>query len=143
MDYFLAICQALGFALAIGAFLGAVAGRSSPRVLWVMASIAGAAAGAASMSIDDEGFIGGVIVGAFAAPLAALVAGALVAGASRRSEGGAGPLALIVAVVALAVAGLCLLISPIALLALAGVLWLAAARRRRAGRKYEGLRILR
>ena len=40
-------------------------------------------------------------------------------------------------------AGLSLAFGPIALLALAALIYLALARRRRAGRKYEGLRVLR
>lgn len=143
MDYFLAICQALGWALAIGALAGAVAARSAPPLLWVLASIAGAAVGALSMSLDDEAVIGGIMVGAIAAPIAALVAGSVVMGAARRSEGGAGGLGLIVAIAAVIIAALCLLISPIALVALVAVVWLALARRRRSDRKYEGLRILR
>jgi hypothetical protein len=50
---------------------------------------------------------------------------------------------LIVAVIALIVAALSVLLEPFGLVALAALLWLASARRRRAQRKYEGLRILR
>ena len=41
------------------------------------------------------------------------------------------------------VAAFSLFLPPVSLLALAAVIWLAAGRRRRAGEKYEGLRILR
>jgi hypothetical protein len=43
----------------------------------------------------------------------------------------------------LVLAGLSLLVPPVSLLAVLALVWLAAARRRRAARKYEGLRVLR
>ena len=65
-----------------------------------------------------------------------------VAGALARHEGAAS-IGLIVALGALVLAGLALLWGPLALVALLGVIWLGSARRRRAQRKYEGLRVLR
>ena len=44
---------------------------------------------------------------------------------------------------ALALAGLCVLLPPVGLVALAGIVYLGLARRDRAARKYEGLRTLR
>ncbi len=67
----------------------------------------------------------------------------LVAAARRREGGGAGGIGLIVVVAATVLAGLSILFGPLALIALAGLLWLGAGRRRRSQRKYEGLRILR
>lgn len=49
----------------------------------------------------------------------------------------------VVVIVAVIVAALSLLVAPISLLVFAALLWLAVARRRRAMRKYEGLRVLR
>ncbi len=143
MDYFLAICQAIGWALAIGALAGAFVPRSGAAAMLLAAAAIGAAVGAVSMSTDDEGIIGGLVVGALVAPLAALVVASIVSGASRRTDGSSGALGFIVALVAVAMAALCLLVSPIALVALVAVAWLALARRRRSERKYEGLRILR
>ena len=65
----------------------------------------------------------------------------VVTGARRRGAGAsAGP---ILALAALAIAGLSILLPPLALAAALGVLWLALARRRRSQRKFEGLRVLR
>jgi hypothetical protein len=130
MDYFLAICQGLGIALAIGALAGAAGpqGGTSAVLEWVAAAV-GAAAAALSMSIDDQSIIGGIVVGVF--------------GAAKRAEGGFGAVGFIVSLAALALAGLSILLPPVSLAALLGLAWLAVARRRRAQRKHEGLRILR
>jgi hypothetical protein len=50
---------------------------------------------------------------------------------------------LMVAVAAAALAGLSILLPPVSLAVLAALVWLGLSRRRRAQRKYEGLRILR
>ena len=44
---------------------------------------------------------------------------------------------------AIVIAGLALLLPPVSYLAVAFCLWVLIARRRRAGEKYEGLRVLR
>jgi hypothetical protein len=144
MDFFLAICQALGIALAVGALIGAVVPRGdNPAFLeWGAAAVA-AVAGALSMSADDQTIIAGIVVGAIGGWLGARVISALVLSAARRAQGGPGSIALIVAVAALVLAGLSILLPPVSLLALLAVGWLGIARRRRAERKYEGLRILR
>ncbi len=144
MDYFLAICQALGIALAIGALAGATGPRgATAAVLELVAAAAGAAAAGLSMSIDDQSIFGGIAVGAVGGWLAATVISALVAGAARRAEGGVGAVGFIVALAAAALVGLSILLPPVSLVALLALGWLALARRRRAQRKYEGLRILR
>jgi hypothetical protein len=144
MDYFLAICQALGIALAIGSLAGATGPRGGTApVLGLVAAAAGAAAGGLSMSIDDQSIIGGVAVGAVGGWLAASVISAVVAGASRRAEGGIGAVGFMVALAAAVLAGLSVVLPPVSLAALLALGWLAVARRRRAQRKYEGLRILR
>ena len=69
--------------------------------------------------------------------LRGIVAGAV----GARGEGGsAGPIAGIAIVAALVLAALSLLFGPISLLALAGLVYLALGRRRRAGEKHAGLR---
>jgi hypothetical protein len=144
VDYFLAICQALGIALAIGALAGAAGpeGRAA-ALLELAAAAAGAAAAGLSMSIDDQSVFGGIAVGAVAGWLAATVIAAVVSGAAKRTDGGVGAVGFIVALAAAALVGLSILLPPVSLAALVALGWLAVARRRRAGRKYEGLRILR
>ena len=144
MDYFLAICQGLGIALAIGALAGAAGPEGSAAVVLELAAAAtGGAAAALSMSADEQSVFGGVVVGAVAGYLAALVLSGVVAGAGRRSEGGVGAIGFIVALGAAALVALSILLPPVSLIALAALGWLALARRRRSQRKYEGLRILR
>jgi hypothetical protein len=144
MDYFLAICQALGIGLAVGTLLAASGpGDRQAMLIALVAAAFGAALGAFSMSEDGESVIGGIVVGTIAGWLAATVVSAVVAGALRRAEGGAIGLSSLVVLAAMALAGLSILLPPISLVALAGLGWLAIARRRRTGRKYEGLRILR
>jgi hypothetical protein len=144
MDFLLAICQALGIALAIGALAGALGpqGGISAMLEWVAAAI-GAAAGALSMSADDRSIIVGIVVGAFGGWLAARVISSIVFGAAKRAETGFGGVGVVVGVAALVLAGLSILLPPVSLVALLALGWLAIARRRRADRKYEGLRSLR
>jgi hypothetical protein len=144
MDYFLAICQALGIALAVGALAGATGPTGgTAAVLELVAAAAGAAVAGLSMSIDDQSVLGGIAVGAAGGWLAATVIAAVVSGAAKRAEGGVGAVGFIVALAAAALVGLSILLPPVSLAALLALGWLAIARRRRAQRKYEGLRILR
>ena len=144
MDYFFAICQALGIALAVGALAGAAGPQGgAASVLGLVAAAAGAAVAALSISIDDQSILGGIAVGAVGGWLAATVISAVVGGAARRAEGGVGAVGFIVALAAAALVGLSILLPPVSLAALLALGWLALARRRRAQRKYEGLRILR
>lgn len=144
MDYFLALCQALGIALAVGALLGAFGPRGSQvGAIALVAAALGAAFAAFSMSEDGESIAGGIAVGAIGGWLAATVVSAVVSGALRRAESGAAGLASLVVLAALALIGLSILLPPVSLVVLAGLGWLALSRRRRAERKYEGLRILR
>jgi hypothetical protein len=144
MDFFLATCQALGIALAIGMLAGAIGpqGGISAVLEWVAAAL-GAAAAALSMSADDQTIIAGLVVGAIGGWLAARVVSSIVFGAAKRAEAGFGGVGFVVAAVALVLAALSILLPPISLVALLGLGWLALARRRRSDRKYEGLRILR
>jgi asparagine N-glycosylation enzyme membrane subunit Stt3 len=151
MDLFVEGCQGLGLALAIGSIGGTLAGaRSGEGPLTPTLAIASAIAGAAlfgwSLTQADHPAWPGWPVGAAVALFAFAVVAAFVAGARRRSSDDSATstaLALPVLFAAIVVAGLSLAYGPIALLALAALLYLALARRRRAGRKYEGLRVLR
>jgi hypothetical protein len=143
MDLFLAGCQGLGLALAAGAFAGASGRRGAiGSLLLAAAVIGGAVLFGASLTTEDHPAWPGWPIGALAAWFAFAVVRGVAEGAASRAEGGAAT-GLMIAAAALALAGLSLLIPPISLVALAGLVWLAAARRARAARKYEGLRTLR
>jgi hypothetical protein len=143
MDLFLAICQALGVGLAAGVLAGAVLRSGSPRALLALAAIVGAVIGALSMSADEESVVLGALLGLAGGAVAALAAGGLVAGAVRRAGEGSAAIPAIVALAAGVLAALSILLPPVSLVALATLLWLVSARRRRAERKHEGLRVLR
>ncbi len=143
MDLFLAGCQGLGLALAVGIFAGASARRDSIGwILLAVAALGGAALWGMSLAQEDHPAWPGWPVGAIFAWFAFTVSRDVAEGAAAR-DGGAGASGLLIAVAALALAGLSLLVPPISLLALAGLGWLALSRRRRSSRKYEGLRTLR
>jgi hypothetical protein len=142
MDTFLAICQGIGLALAAGTFAGASGRRGVIGfLLAAAAAIAGGFLfGASLVSADHSAWPGrfaGVILGVFAFG----VVNGVVAGAQARHEG-ASSIGMIVAVLAVVLAAASIFIEPIGLVALVALLWLGSARRRRAQRKYEGLRIL-
>lgn len=145
MSLFFATCQGIGLALAAGTFAGASGRRDTVGVLLAVgAAIAGAILFAISLSNRDHPAWPGVPLGAIIAVLAFGVVSAVVAGAQARARGGASTIGLFVAAFAVVMAALSTFVwEPIALLFLLGLLWLASARRRRAQRKYEGLRVLR
>ena len=101
-------------------------------------------------SLADEGYasVPGIIGGAACALVAQLAATSFLAGAGARlaargEHSSASFLVLYADALALAVAGLAVLAPPLSYLVLALALWVLVERRRRAGRKYEGLRVLR
>ena len=141
---FFAICQALGIGIAAGALAGAAGLEGSSRgTMTLLLAGVGLVLGGVSASADDESVILGALAGLVGAALACAVVSDIVAGASRRGADGARALGFMVALAAFVVAGLSILFPPLALLPAVGLAWLAAARRRRAQRKYEGLRVLR
>jgi hypothetical protein len=141
---FIAACQGVGLALAAGILAGAP-GRSGSA--GTALELAGAVVGAVlfGISLSDNGHTAwpGYIAGAVLALFAFLVARDVAAGAAARAGSGAGAVSGFIALAAVVLAGLSLVIEPIAIVALVALLALAFARRRRAGRKYEGLRVLR
>ena len=151
MDVFVEGCQGLGLALAVGAIGGTVVGARSGEdaltpSLAVLSAVAGGLLFGWSLMQADHPAWPGWIVGAAFALFAFVVIGGFVAGARRRSSDDSATstaLALPVLLAGIALAGLSLAFGPIALVALAALVYLAIARRRRAGRKYEGLRVLR
>lgn len=143
MDFFLASCQGAGFAVAAGALAAVPARQGALGVaLLLVAAVAGAALfGIALAGVDHPAWPGWPIGAVIAAGTFVVVRG-IAEGAGRRAEGD--PLAgAMIAIAALAIAGLSLLLKPVGLVALLAVVYLGLARRRRAGRKYEGLRTLR
>ncbi len=143
MSLFLAACQGIGLAVATGTFGGA-SGRRGPTgvLLAIVAAIGGAVLFAVSLSNRGHPAWPGVPLGVAIALFAFGVVSAVVAGAQARAKGSSS-IGLIVAVAALVVAVLSVFVEPFGLVAFAALLWLASARRRRAQRKYEGLRVLR
>jgi hypothetical protein len=145
MSLFYAVCQGIGLSIAAGAFAGASGRRDTIGVvLAVAAAIGGGVLFAISLSNRDFVAWPGVPLGIVIAVLAFGIVSAVVAGAQTRAGGGASSIGLIVAGAAILIAVLTTFVwEPLALLFLAALLWLASARRRRAQRKYEGLRVLR
>ncbi len=143
MEFFLAACQGAGLAVAAGALAGAPGRREGiGRVLAFLAVIGGAILFGVSLSAEDHPAWPGWPVGAAIAWFAFLVVSDFAAGAAARADGG-GFIAGLVVLVALATAGLSVLLPPLGLVALAGIAYLGMARRDRASRKHEGLRSLR
>jgi hypothetical protein len=150
MDLFVEGCQGLGLALAVGAIGGSLIGATSGgeglyAALAVGAAIAGALLFGWSLAQADHPAWPGWPVGALVALFSLAVVGGVVAGARDRAgpEGSSSALALPALLAAIALAAISLAFGPIALLALAALVYLAAARQRRSQRKYEGLRSLR
>jgi len=143
MDLFLATCQGIGLALAAGTFGGASGKRGVIGfVLAAIVAIAGGLLFGASLASADHPAWPGWPVGAAIAVVAFGIVNGVVAGAQARHEG-ASSVGIIVALVALVLAAVSLFLEPVSLVAVLALGWLGSARRRRAQRKYEGLRVLR
>ena len=150
---FLAICQGLGLAIAVGLIIGVVV----PPIMPAWGAVAGAAplgvlAAGAALHGADVAVWPALPVGVIGAGLAAVVTRDVVSGAVRRQQGGGpvepqaqspgGVIALVVLVAAV-IAGVSIVLGPFSLLVLVALLWLWISRRRQAERKHEGLRVLR
>ena len=116
-------------------------------VAWVLLAVAaalGALEAAGSLADRDHPVIAGIVAGAAAAALGFFTARSLFGRVRRRLDREAQrALPVYGEGAALAAAGLSVLFPPLAVLVIAGLAWLLAASRRRAGEKYAGLRILR
>jgi Domain of unknown function (DUF4126) len=142
-----------GFLLAIVvlvAVLGFVERRRGSQLgalVYVLAAIAlvlGALMAAGSIADRSSTWWPGIIVGVAAAALGFAAARSLFGRVRARLDPEtAGALPLYAEAAAVAVAGLSVLLPPLAVLVAAGLAWLLAGGRRRAGEKYAGLRILR
>jgi cytochrome c oxidase assembly factor CtaG len=143
MNFFLAACQGAGLAVAAGALAGAPGRRGTISTLLLIAAvIGGAVLFGASLAAEDHPAWPGWPVGAAIAWVSFAVVSDFAAGAAARADGG-GFIAGLVVLLALATAGLSVILPPLGLVALAATAYLGAARRERASRKYEGLRSLR
>lgn len=145
-NWFIAIL----FAANVLAFYAHRTGLSTRIPGAVFAAAVGAIAGAASLAEEGEAAVLGLLLGGLLALGASLLAADVLTGAARRAgaeeDGGADPagtLTLMFAGAGILVAALALFVPPASLLVLLALGVLAAARRRRAGEKYEGLRVLR
>jgi hypothetical protein len=152
MDLFLAICQGLGLAIAVGLILGVVFPPIMPT--WgVVAGVAplGVIAAAAPLQGADEALWPALPVGLIGGGFAAAVGRDVAAGAARRESDqltGAefqapSGVAVIFVVAAVVIAGISLILEPFSLVVLLALVWLSISRRRQADRKHEGLRVLR
>jgi hypothetical protein len=134
----------LGIGIAIGMLAGTTGTRGSARGrMTVLAATIGLVAGyLLAGSADLSGLLGAAFC-ALGAVLGCIVISDLVSGAGRREGGRAGALGFIVSLGALVVVAAALLLPVLTLLAIVGLVWLGAARHRRAQRKHAGLRVLR
>jgi hypothetical protein len=116
-------------------------------VVWLLLTIAvvlGALQGAASLADHGHTVLPGIVVGVAAATLGFFAARSLFGRVRRRLDPDAqSVLPLYGEGAALGAAGASILFPPLAILVIAGLAWLLAGGRRRAGEKYAGLRILR
>ena len=134
----------LGIGIAIGMLAGTTGTRGSARGrMTILAAVIGLIAGYLLSGAADLGGLLGAVLCAAGAVLGCVVISDLVAAASRREGGGGGALSFIVSLAALVVIAAALLLPVLTLLAIVGLVWLGAARQRRARRKHAGLRVLR
>jgi hypothetical protein len=141
---------ALMFALAVLSYLlerrrpGAGTSRPVEVVLGALGVVFGALLFAGSLADTGHTSWPGLIAGAACAALGFAAVAGLLRRTRRRLEGSAVSFLTAYAdLISLAIAGLAILIPPIAYVALAGFVLLLVAGQRGSGRKYEGLRILR
>jgi hypothetical protein len=121
-------------------------GESEPLVMALLglALILGALQGAGSLADHDQPIVPGIVAGVLAAALGFYAARSLFGRVQRRLDPEAqGVLPLYGEGAALTAAGVSVLFPPLALLVIAGLVWLLLGSRRREGEKYAGLRILR
>jgi amino acid transporter len=112
-------------------------------VLMAVALAIAALQGAGSLADRHHTVIGGLIIAVVGCALALVAVPPLFARVRTRLGAEAGLLPLYREALALAAAGLSVLLPPLAVLIVGGLLWLLAGGRRRQGEKYAGLRILR
>jgi hypothetical protein len=116
-------------------------------VVWLLLTLAvvlGALQGAASLADHGYPVVAGIVAGVAAATLGFFAARSLFGRVRRRLDAeDQAFLPLYGEGAALGAAGASILFPPLAIVVIAGLAWLLAGGRRRAGEKYAGLRILR
>jgi hypothetical protein len=123
---------------------GRIAAGLVERLMLVAALVLGALLFAGTLAGDGKTSWWGIAAGAACAALGYLAIAALFARARRRLSGGAAALINLYADgVALGLAGLSIAVPVVGFVALAAFVLLVARTRAQAGRKYQGLRILR
>ncbi|HEY5815707.1 MAG TPA: hypothetical protein VIS95_05140 [Solirubrobacterales bacterium] len=134
----------LGIGIAIGMLAGTTGTRGSARGrMTVLAVAIGLAVGFLLAGTADLGNLAGAVFCALGAVLGCLVISDVVSGAARREGGRGGALGFLVSLAALVVVAAALLLPLLTLLVIVALVWLGAARHRRAQRKHAGLRVLR
>ena len=139
--------EGTGFELGIGVAIGMLAGTtgthgSARGRMTLLAAVIGLVVGFLLAGTADLSSLLGAVFCAVGAGLGCVVVSDVVNGAGRR-EGGGGALAFLVSLAALVVVALALLLPVLTLLVIVALVWLGAARHRRAQRKHAGLRVLR
>ena len=117
-------------------------------VLGVAGGVLGALEFAGALAERGESTAPGIVAGAVCALVGLLAVRSFFGGAAERlvaqgQQGGANMLRLYGDAAALATAALAVLLPPVSYLPLAFCIWVLISSRRRAGKKYEGLRVLR
>jgi hypothetical protein len=136
----------LGIGIAIGMLAGTTGTRGSARGrMTLLAAVLGVGLGFLLSGAADLSSAFGAFFCLAGAVIACLVISDVISGASRRREGASGPGALgfLVSLAALLVVAVSVLVPVLALLFAIALIWLGAARHRRAQRKHAGLRVLR
>jgi hypothetical protein len=140
--------EGTGLVLGIGVALGMLAGTTGTRGsargrMTLLAAVIGLIVGfLLSGSADLSGPLGALFC-LLGAVVGCLVISDVVSGAGRREGGGGGALGFLVSLAALVVVAAALLLPVLTLLVVIALVWLGAARHRRAKRKHAGLRVLR
>jgi hypothetical protein len=139
--------EGTGLELAIGIAIGMLAGTtgthgSARGRMTLLAAVIGLIVGFLLAGTADLSGIAGALFCAIGAVLGCIVVSDVVSGAGRR-EGGVGAIGFLVSLAALVVVALALLLPVLTLLVIVALVWLGAARHRRAQRKHAGLRVLR
>ncbi len=138
---------ALLAALVVAAWLLARSEVEVPEGVWAVVAM-GLGGMLFAGSLEDGNYFGtvGIVPGMVCALVGFLAARAFLGGAVERlaagGEGGA-TIGVLGGLAALVIAALAVLVSPASYVAVGFCGWVLLARRRREGRKYEGLRILR
>ncbi|HXV04916.1 MAG TPA: hypothetical protein VFP23_03315 [Solirubrobacterales bacterium] len=134
----------LGIGIAIGMLAGTTGTHGSARGrMTLLAAAIGLVVGFLLAGVAELDQIVGALFCLAGAAVACVVISDVVGGAGRRQGGGSGALGFLVSLGALVVVALSIVVQPIALVFLAGLVWLGVSRSRRAQRKHAGLRVLR